>query len=70
MPEAPAVYVEELLLTPQGVLSGGRDTGTFLPNPQAPRGVKLAGYLISGPTGGTLPKDFRLISPSQAELPD
>jgi len=43
---------------------------TFLRYAQAPRGVNIGGYLIGGPGGGTLPKDFKLGVPSQAETPD
>ena len=43
---------------------------TFARYPQAPRGVKIGGYLIGGAAGGTLPKDFRLGTPSRGELPD
>ena len=43
---------------------------TFLQFPQAPRGVNIGGYLVGGPAGGTLPKDFKLGVPSRAEIPD
>lgn len=43
---------------------------TFLQFPGAPRGVKMGGYLIGGPAGGTLPKDFKLVAPAASEMPD
>ena len=43
---------------------------TFVTYPQAPRGVKIGGYLVGGPAGGTLPKDFKLGIPSPGEQPD
>ena len=43
---------------------------TFLQYPQAPRGVNIGGYLVGGPAGGTLPKDFKLGVPSRGEIPD
>jgi len=43
---------------------------TFLRYPQAPRGVQIGGYLIGGPGGGTLPKDFQLEVPAKGELTD
>lgn len=35
-----------------------RNKLTFLKYPQAPKGVKLGGYLLGGPAGGTVPKGF------------